>query len=669
MEQSVKYHLPIRSSESHGINLSALKDFLADGVDVLLTCDTGISANESIGYAQSHGIDVIVTDHHLLPEVLPPAFAVINPRRLPLSHPLSTLPGVGVAYMFAEALLDKTGNGHFSKQLHDLVALGSIADLAELTGDTRYLVQSGIDLIRTSPRPSILAMLKAAEVVPERVSEEHISFILAPRLNAVGRLGDANPMVEFLLSDNAEKISVMVNILEGMNARRKVLCDQVFKGAISLIEQDPSVLDRPVLILKHSEWPAGVVGIVASRLVEIYHRPAILFVEDTGKPLKGSARSIEGIDITAAISQNQEHLLSFGGHPMAAGLALNSENFTTFQRALNHTVELQLDNLEIKQELFIDSTIQPEFLNLELVQKLDMLAPFGPGNPPMIFAAENMRLVETTLIGRLGEHLQVQVEDPNENLTKFIFWHGAGLPLPEESFDLAYTVHSSNYRGQEQVQYEWIDFRQRENTISVDRVTKKDKIHNLDFRTTSTTLTALEKILDTSQSEVWSEGTYSEPIQGLDRFSLKQAEDLVLWSVPPDIETLKALKTVKPDNLYWVLKTPAEHNPGEFLKTLGKLVKQGITRGQSTFSLDQLAALTASTNDLVDLGIKWLTNRGNISTRLISTTDVEIELGGIKNETTLRDVQQSLNQSFREISAFSTYLRRVDLDSLVLELG
>jgi single-stranded-DNA-specific exonuclease len=254
-------------------------------------------------------------------------------------------------------LLEQFGAGEYSTSLHDLVALGAIADLADLHGDTRYLVQSGLDQIRNTPRPTLSAMLRAAEIEQARFSEEHVSFALAPRLNAVGRLADANPMVNFLLSNDLEEISVMVSKIEDMNARRKILCDQVFNGALASLQRDRSLLEQPVLILDHPDWPAGVVGIVASRLVELFHRPVILLVSPPGNPMRGSARSVAGIDITAALVQNQKLLHSFGGHPMAAGMSLSPDNYAAFKRGMSRSVAQQASLCQTSNDLMIDSWV------------------------------------------------------------------------------------------------------------------------------------------------------------------------------------------------------------------------------------------------------------------------------------------------------------------------
>lgn len=666
----VVFHIPVRDVESHGIKIDKLQSFLDSGVDILITCDTGITAHEPINYAQSRGIDVIVTDHHLLPDVLPSAYALINPRQLPSNHPLSSLPGVGVAYKFSESLLDQFGSYEYASSLHDLVALGAIADLADLVGDTRYLVQSGLDHIRSTPRPSIAAMLRAAEIDQDRFSEEQVSFAIAPRLNAVGRLADANPMVDFLLSENQGLIPIVVSQIEELNARRKILCDQVFDGALANLQRDRSLLDQPILILDHPEWPAGVVGIVASRLVEMFHRPVILLVSPPGQPMRGSARSVPGIDITAALDQNQKLLLSYGGHPMAAGMSLLPDNYAAFKRGLSRSVAQQASLCQISNDLVIDSWISPASFSLELIKSFDSLAPFGPGNPPLLFAEQSMSMVDATPVGKTKEHLQVIVEDLSGIQTKLIWWNGSRLPLPEGKFDLAYTVHASNYRGQAGIQFEWVDFRQASESTFTEVQSKRKKISNHDYRNSEQPLADYNRLRAEEECLVWSEGTFDSIINGVNRNELHSSQKLILWSTPSNLELIETLiHKVKPSNIYWFLQTPLEHHLANFTKILARIIKNNINQQQNEIGLEPVAAQTALPSSIIDLGLKWLASEGYITLTLISPLVYAVKMGGEKDDQASQVQKQALIKSFDELRAFTAFLKRVDLDLLIRDLG
>lgn len=462
----VIYHIPVRAKESHGVSVEVLAALLdgAEGggnaVRLLLTCDTGITAHEAVEYAKKRGLDVIITDHHTLPDALPGADAVLNPRLLPEGHALSGLPGVGVAYKLVEALYQQAGRAEETKKFLDLLALGIVADIAMQTGDTRYLLQRGLPVLRQTQRTGLLLLFELAGLQPAFLTEEHIGFVLGPRLNALGRLDDANPIVEFLTTEDAGRARVLATHLEGLNARRRLLTAQVLRGAQEQIEKDSSLLEQAALVLSHPEWPGGVVGIVASELVERYNRPTILLTAPPGQPARGSARSIEGVNITEAIASQKALLHGYGGHPMAAGLSLDPANLPAFRRGLSRYVEKALGGAAPpRPTLSIDGQVRLSDLTLDLVADLERLAPFGAGNPPLVLSIPRLNVLASSTIGRDGSHLQVVVKDEFDQTRRVLWWGGADWPLPEGPFDLACVVRASNYRGQRDVQVEWIDAR------------------------------------------------------------------------------------------------------------------------------------------------------------------------------------------------------------------
>ncbi|MEA3342433.1 MAG: DHH family phosphoesterase, partial [Chloroflexota bacterium] len=265
---SAQYYIPNRQEGGHGVHIPILKRLIGAGVELVLTCDTGVTAHEAIAYAQAQGVDVIVTDHHDLPPALPDACAVTDPKLLPDDHPLRELPGVGVAYKLAQLLYERAGRAEEAAQYLDLVALGIVADVATQTGDTRYLLQRGLEALRRTERLGLQALIVVAELDPDRLTGEHIGFQLAPRLNSLGRLADATVAVEFLTTGDLSRARILASEMDGLNARRKLLCDQVFQGAQAQLERDPSLLVHRALVLSHPDWPAGIVGIVAGRLAE-----------------------------------------------------------------------------------------------------------------------------------------------------------------------------------------------------------------------------------------------------------------------------------------------------------------------------------------------------------------------------------------------------------------
>src|SRR5688572_875273 len=383
---NVTYYIPIRGKEGHGIHIESLEPIIDNGAKLIITCDTGITAHEAVEYANSRGVDVVITDHHELGETLPNASAIVNPKLLPEDHILTNLAGVGVAYKLAEALLHSQGSKVewriSPNTLLDLVALGLVADVALLKGETRSLVQRGIQILRNTSRIGLRVMAELSATSLESLTEETIGFSFAPRLNALGRLGDANPAVELLLSHNATRARVIATQIEGLNAQRRLLTNQVYEAAEMQLRENPDLRSEPAIILTNQNWPGGVVGIVANKLVERYRKPAILLNQSEDGILRGSARSIEGLNITEAISTQKDLLGGFGGHPMAAGLALPVERLPQFRKGLARAIEKQLGKV-VREEptLQIDAWLRLDEIDLGFAEALEALAPFGPGNP------------------------------------------------------------------------------------------------------------------------------------------------------------------------------------------------------------------------------------------------------------------------------------------------
>ena len=660
----VVYHIPVRGPESHGIRLDVLQIFVKSGITLIVTCDTGISEVEPIAWAQNHGIDVILTDHHTLPEIIPAAFAVINPQFLSVDHPLRPLPGVGVAYKLAEALLAETHQPEGAAALHDLVSLGIVADVAELKDDCRYLTQSGIALIRESKRSSIRSILEAAEINPSQFSEESIAFAIAPRMNGLGRLDDANPMVEFLLSEDPALLAVTTNRLEGFNATRKLKCDQVFQGALDQVKRNPSLLDHPVLMLSHPDWPAGVVGIVASRLVSLYHRPVILFVAPPGDRMRGSARSIEGIDITAAIRQQAALLNTFGGHPMAAGLSLDPLNFKQFQRDLDHSIEQQLADHPISAELQIDAYQQPSTIDMDLLQSIDRLAPFGAGNPPPVFAAKGLRLISSTSLGKTREHLHLIVQNQAGETSKFTWWQGAGLPQPEGLFDLAYTARCSNYKGQPQVELEWLDFRVNQ-TETADLSTRKAGVENIDYRSREDRDRIYRQITSSQEVEIFSEGS-DLSMQGKSRNELSACPELIIQTLPPSQSALEQIfDAVQPSKIYWFGASPPANESERILKSAALMIKRALAENAGRVDIEDMASRLSVTRQASILLLHWFAVRGDITIRDESEPAFQLKSGGTGDKEQTAIVQKRSKTALDEIQAYRRFLLRCDLDTLI----
>jgi single-stranded-DNA-specific exonuclease len=658
-----RFYMPSRHKESHGVHLPALKQLVAEGVGVVLTCDTGITAHEPIAYAQAQGVDVIVTDHHDLPPELPPAYAASNPKMLPSDHPLRTLPGAGCAYKLAEELYDRAGRGEEASRHLDLVALGIVADIAEQIGDARYLLQLGLEALRHTERLGLQVMIKSAGLNPLSISEEHIGFGLGPRLNALGRLADASVGVELLMTDDLTRARILVAQTEGLNAQRKLLTNQVTRAAEEQIEQDPSLLEYGALVLSHPTWPAGIVGIVASRMAERFNRPAILIATPPDELGRGSARSVEGCNITAAITAHSDMLEGFGGHPMAAGLAIHPERIPEFRRALSNTVSEMMADAQVRPSIQIDGYVPLSDLSLDLVADLERLSPFGAGNPAPVLATRDLSLASHRVIGRSEDHLLLYVEDEAGMAQKTLWWHGAGSPLPEGRFDLAYSVRTRDYRGEQEIQVEWIDARPREGVATL-RV-QPPQIEVVDYRRESDPRGMLRDLRARAEVQVWAEGEARTNVSGQDRNQIGPAQALAIWTTPPGTnEVLDVLERVSPETVYLFGIDPGLDDAETFLRRLAGLVKRALNSDQPVVQISTLAAATAQRESSVWAGLAWLEDRGDIAVLDGENGQVHLARGDQSDRDDVSQAAVQIQEMLKETAAYRTHFSRADKDSL-----
>ncbi len=657
----VVYYIPIRGKESHGVHIETLQPIIDNGAKLIVTCDTGITAHEAIDYANSCGVDVIVTDHHELGSTLPNAKAIVNPKLLPEDHILANLAGVGVAYKLAEALL--VNRPAETMNLLDLVALGLIADVALLKGETRSLVQRGIQVLRNTGRIGLRTMAELSGTSLESLTEESIGFGFAPRLNALGRLSDANPAVELLLSHDPARARVIATQIEGLNAQRRLLTNQVYEAAELQLRENQNLLSEPAILLTSQNWPGGVVGIVANKLVERHRKPAILLNQSEDGTLRGSARSIEGLDITAAIATQKNLLLGFGGHPMAAGLALEAGKLSAFRKGLGKAIEEQLGKVILEEPILqIDAWLDLNDINLELAESLEALAPFGAGNPPLILATHKVSLRSVSTLGKAKEHLRLTVEDESGNIQSVLWWGGAGAELPEEGskFDIAYSMRASTFRGQKQVTLQFEEFRIVE---EVPPELKKRQIEIVDYRLESASLLATLQE-QAPGLQIWAEG--ADKAKGRSRFELQPAEEFAIYTPPPSPTELHlALETVRPKKVYLFGVFPAIEKPDAFLTRLAGFAKYAINQKGGKVTVGELAAATGQRAGAIRLGLEWLAAGGHVSLQREDDTLLLSPGNGESNQYLQRELYIAVKGILEETAAYHAHFLRADPESLM----
>ncbi|MBU0474460.1 MAG: single-stranded-DNA-specific exonuclease RecJ [Bacteroidetes bacterium] len=391
LNANVEVHIPNRLTDGYGLSNESINLLAKKKTNLIITVDCGITAVDEVAHATSLGIDTIISDHHKPKETIPNAVAVLDPLKPGCNYPYKYLSGAGVAFKLARAVSDRVGRKDGILQYLDLVALAAAADIVPLTDENRILVRRGMEMINSNPRPGILALIKKAKKEVGSLTAGQVVFTIAPRINAVGRMGDAKRAVDLFIEKDIDEADRMAQILEDENYQRRKIDEMTFSHAVSIIEEKVDLEKEVAIIIHVDEWHPGVIGIVASRVVEKYYRPAIMLSTVDGVA-KGSARSITGFNIYEALQECNDMLIQFGGHEAAAGVAIEIANIDKFRIKFNHVLREKMKEKDIVPEIKADINISLSDITPKFVRILDQFAPFGPGNMRPVFVAKNVQL-------------------------------------------------------------------------------------------------------------------------------------------------------------------------------------------------------------------------------------------------------------------------------------
>lgn len=476
---NVRPYIPHRVDEGYGLNREAIERLSAEGTALLVTVDCGIRSPEEVARANQLGMDVIVTDHHSVRrdvegrDELPPAFAVINPKRQDDPYPFKELAGVGIAFKLAQMLLAE-GRPNRSLQesdLLDLVAIGTVADVMPLPlmGENRALVQRGLAALSRPRRPGLQALMEEARLSPARVTSTAIGFILGPRINAAGRLDSAMLAYDLLSAPDVLTARQRATELGDLNRKRQAMTLELVARAKEKIAAEGE--ERELFMVSDPEFPSGLVGLVAGRLVEERYRPVMLVEEDQNGSgfSRGSARSIPEFNVTAALDECRDLLVRYGGHAMAAGFTVPNEDLPELRRRLEAIAARELAGCDLAPTLMIDAVLELEDLDWATLGLLQVLEPHGEGNPQPVFVSRNLEVVTERMVGQAGQHLKLTVRDPHASGPRArIVWDAIGFNqgawggrLPDQ-IDLAYTFESNEFNGDLRLQLNIKDLRPAE---------------------------------------------------------------------------------------------------------------------------------------------------------------------------------------------------------------
>ena len=458
-------YLPHRVTEGHGLSADAVNLLGEQGATLIITVDCGVSSNTEVALARQRGIDVIITDHHVPPADAPQAVAIINPRMPGNEYPFPELCGAGLAFKLMQGLYQRHGRPT-PRHLLELAALGTIADLVPLRDENRYLVREGLRELARTQRPGLCALYRLAGIQANTIDAETVSFQIAPRLNSPGRMGHARDSLRLLTTHCPDEATNLAERLEELNLERRELTQQVYAAAQAEVEGRENL--PPVILVTDPQLTPGVAGLVAGRLAESFHRPAIALAsidesdESDGDNLMASGRSIPAFNLVKAFTACADLFVRYGGHAQAGGFTIAKHNLPLLEQRLTAIAGEILDESDLQPVLSIDAEIKLADLTLDFLNRLAQLEPFGPENPQPVFLSRKLQVIEARRIGNRNQHLKLQVRQGKQRYPALAFNRAEEWDYGASTIDLAYSVRVDHWRGVERVNLMVVDFRPAE---------------------------------------------------------------------------------------------------------------------------------------------------------------------------------------------------------------
>lgn len=460
----VAVYLPHREKEGYGLNVVAVEEIASNNTKLIITCDCGVSNNEEVALANSKNVDVIITDHHAMPEKLPEAHAIIHPQAPGETYPFKFLCGGGVSFKLAQALLKHVSNKFALKDreskekwLLDMVAISTVADMVPIIGENRTLLKHGLIVLRKTRRVGLQMMFKVAGLEPKEINATNIAFAIAPRINTAGRMDHANQAYYLLIETDEAKAASMAAKLNENNSERQKITENIFREAKTLdINQDDKLL-----VFYKADWSAGLISLAANKLLREYNRPCLVICGQ-GEKIVGSARSLEGFNITEALTKNKDLLLRFGGHPQAAGFTTTQANYETLIKNLKKLAEDQLSEALFQSKLEIEKKIDLEQINWELVDWLQKFEPHGQANPEPYFVSENVMISQARKVGSDGKHLKLELAQNNKKIGGIGFGLGNIDLAVGHNVDIVYNININEWNGNREIQLKIKDLRRHD---------------------------------------------------------------------------------------------------------------------------------------------------------------------------------------------------------------
>ena len=594
-----EYYIPSRQEESHGLNSKGIVKFLNKKTKLFITVDCGSTNHKEASFIKSFGADLIITDHHETEENLPDCFGIINPKAqnnlnenlcVEEIDSLTNLAGVGVAFKLALALIEKYGKKELKEELLVLVTVGTIADIVPLLGENRAFVKLGLELIKKEINKGLSVLLKSINYNYE-ITSDCIAFYVAPRINASGRLATAQTAFNLLYETDEEKLFEYAKELNEANTQRQEKCDETYNEAIELINQDKDFEDNPAIVLYKPDWHIGVIGIVASRLVESFYKPVFLMC-DKGELVSCSSRGIEETDIHEIIIQISDLIENGGGHKMAGGFGFdkNKTSFESIKSEINKIVKTMTEGIELVPHINIDLELEADEINLNLVQELQKLEPYGTANPYPLFCCKNLEIISSKLMGQNNNHLKLQCKKENSEIIDCVFWNKDTVPKAKNNItDAAFYLKINEYNGEKNVQLDLKDLNYDE----------QDNIKFIDQRNKENIFEILDEYCKNNNENI---SIYAYKNDTLDKISkyenlsknillkAQKVNQLVFADYPKSKEKMKIiLDKTQPEIVHITQNTINTFSVTDYIKTFSGLLKYVLNKKNGNINISDLS--------------------------------------------------------------------------------
>lgn len=649
----VSYFIPDREKEGHGFDTKALvKLMTALKPKLIISVDCGISDVDAVNFINSFKIDVIITDHHEAPEELPHAFGIINPKaQNALDENLSakeitsltSLAGVGVAFKVATALLQHYGKTEFISSILPYAAVGTVADVVPLVGENRYIVAKGLELISEGKHYGLKRLIENAGYSVEKgLTAETIAFGVAPRINASGRLDTVEQAIKVMISDNPQEIEMAIQNLEEFNKIRQTLCQDTFVEADEMVKKEGN--RNPAIVLFNSKWHVGIIGIVASKLVEKYYKPAFLmtYSEET-KQIKCSARSIEGVHLYDVINSISEVLDGFGGHSLAAGLSFTPDKtpFKNVKELLIKAVKEMTTGKDLKPFLKIDLELMPDDISTDLVEEISHLEPFGASNPSPVFAMKNLKLKEKKLMGENKNHLRLTVQKDGSEFN-CIWWQKGDISLVNgDTLDVAFHPQINEFRGNTSVQLIIDDIHSEYLKEEEPETANRMKIY--DHRKKTGILPQVNDYIKNTKQNIMVFAESRQIIEMLKPFKnitekiftredAPQCDAVMFFDYPADRETFEnIIRETSPQSIHLMNYTIKYFDEKEFLKTFTGMLRYAAHNNAGKVDLRRCASHLGKSIPLIAELLDLFEECGFIKIKEKTPSFFVIEFIGVEN--------------------------------------